>query len=126
MLGGVSGHDHPPPDEATVSVPWIGPRYRRGGVAAVAINFHAYGGLGCPVVDPPGSERQAARGKPQALRLPRRLILALAHASLDGEPLEEAPDPRRVADAWDRSAFLEAVKCVPRHPVEHADRCDAA
>jgi uracil-DNA glycosylase len=32
---------------------------------------------------------------------------------MGGRALESAPNPPAVADAWDRTAFLEAVKCAP-------------
>jgi hypothetical protein len=114
---GVPAPHHPPRDQATVSVPWIGPGYRRGGVAALGINFHDYGGLGAQWWIRRGSNDRLRQGKRKLFDYRAGSYLALAHASLDGEALEEAPDPRRVADAWDRSAFLEAVKCAPHKGV---------
>jgi hypothetical protein len=106
--------ERPPRDEAPISVPWIGPRYAEGGVAAVAINFNAYGGL--------GGQWWIRRGAIDALRAGKRkrfdyragTYLALLHACLARQQLDTEPPPATVADAWDASAFLEAVKCSPR------------
>ncbi|MGI8805440.1 MAG: hypothetical protein ACR2IN_07085 [Thermoleophilaceae bacterium] len=83
----------------------------------MAINFHDYGGLGAQWWIRRGSNDRLRQGKRKLFDYRAGSYLALAHASLDGELLEEAPDPTLVADAWDRSAFLEAVKCAPRSGV---------
>jgi hypothetical protein len=111
---GLGPSERPPRAEAPISVPWIGPRYAAGGLVAVAINFNAYGGL--------GGQWWIRRGAIDALRAGKRkpfdyrtgTYLDLIHASLAGRQLETEPPPAAVADAWEASAFVEAIKCSPR------------
>lgn len=110
---GVRGDRHPPREEAPVSVPWVGATYRPGGVAAVGINFNAYGGLGAQWWIRRGAIRDLRQGKRKRFDYRAGSYLALLQASLAGERLEAEPDRARVADAWDASAFFETIKCSP-------------
>lgn len=115
--GGIAAEHHPPREWAPISVPWIGPRYQPGGVAAVAINFHDYGGLGAQWWIRRGANDKLRQGKHGGFEYRAGTYLALVQAALAGVPLDEQPDPMRAAEAWDRCAFLEAVKCSPRSGV---------
>jgi hypothetical protein len=111
---GLGALERPPRAEAPISVPWIGPGYAAGGVVAVAINFNSYGGL--------GGQWWIRRGAIDALRAGHRkrfdyrtgTYLALIHACLAGQQLDAEPATATVADAWEASAFVEAIKCSPR------------
>ena len=105
--------EHPAPVDAAVTVPWVGSGYRPGGVVAVAINMNKYGGLGAQWWLRNGANRTLRDGRREPFGYPVGTYLGLALANLAGLPLDPAPAPSLVADAWDRSAFLEAVKCAP-------------
>jgi hypothetical protein len=99
---------------ASISVPWLGPRYRPGGIAAVGINQNDYGGLGALWWIRRGANANLRSGKRKNFDIGAGSYLALAHASRAGQPLEADVRPEQAADAWDASAFLEAIKCAPR------------
>lgn len=120
--GSVPLDERPAPVDATVSVPWVGSNYGPGGVAAVAINMNKYGGLGAQWWLRNGANRSLREGRREPFSYPVGTYLALALASLAGLPLDRDPPPSLVAEAWDHSAFLEAVKCAPMRGVGEPTR----
>jgi hypothetical protein len=117
---GVPNRHRPPRDEASISVPWIGPRYRPGGIAALAINQNAYGGLGALWWIRRGANEALRDGKRKNFDIGAGSYLAVAHDSLTGARLEKRVIPEQAADAWDGSALLEAIKCSPRWAASRA------
>lgn len=114
---GVSAEARPPRDEAPISVPWIGPRYAAGGTAAVAINFDAYGGLGGQWWVRRGANDRLRAGKRSGFDYRAGSYLAAVEAAANGGRLVEEPDPSAVAEAWEATAFMEAIKCSPYRDV---------
>jgi hypothetical protein len=110
---GVPVAAHPSPVDAAMSVPWIGAGYRRGGVVAVAINLNKYGGLGAQWWVRHEDNKRLRAGRRPVFGYRAGTYLALLHAGAGGGTLDPEPDPAAVADAWDRTAFVEAVKCSP-------------
>ena len=111
---GVPDAARPLRDRSTISVPWLGPEYHPGGIAALGINQNDYGGLGALWWIRRGANERLRSGKRKNFDIGAGSYLALMHASRAGLPLESEVTPSKAADAWDASAFLETIKCAPR------------
>ncbi len=106
----------PRPENAEVSVPWIGSSYFIDRICALAINSNRYGALGGHWWITRGHIRDLRAGiKPRGgFAYGTGSILAAIEASLHGQPLpEEPPNLDLIADAWHSTAFQESVKCAP-------------
>jgi len=113
--GAPSDVPRPPPEQAEASVPWVGRDFPRGRVCAVAINHNRYGGIGANwwVVRGHIHER-LGRGKRTLFPFRVGQYLAAVLCSAGGTtPAERELVPEAAAQAWESSAFLEAVKCSP-------------
>lgn len=110
------------PEDQRVPVPWVGPKYRKGGVLLVGINLHDYGGLAsnwwfCSAYA--RDQRDGKRGGGNHTFAYGAALYANAIlACLDGHPLTttELPEPEALAYIWDRCALTEAIKCAPATP----------
>lgn len=108
------------PDDAGISVPWIGHRYFESPVAVLGMNFNNGGGLGAHFWTCEDHQAQMKRGKRGKAGRPfaRGVMLALriVLADLDGSEIpSEEPSPRNeeLAELWERCAFLQSIKCSP-------------
>jgi hypothetical protein len=83
----------------------------------VAINQNEYGGLGALWWIARGAidNLQQGRASDRGFHLRSGWYMAAVLSALDGglAPDESELDADAAADAWQRSAFLEAVKCSP-------------
>jgi Uracil DNA glycosylase superfamily len=111
-------HRKPPPQDAGVSIPWIGERYPTSRICVVAENLVGYGGK--------AAHYDICKNKITSLKRNRRkgdrsymgwattAFVDAIDRSQRGEPLPPSlPEPREVADAYAACAFLEVVKCAP-------------
>ena len=116
----------PPREEASISVPWLGPRYRQGGIAALAINQNRYGGLGGLWWIRRGANEKLRSGKRKNFDIGAGSYLALAHASRAGQSLEAEPTPEQAADAWDAFGFPGRDQVLSSPGQQRANRRDEA
>ena len=107
------------PENAGVSLPWIGSAYFDSRVALVGMNLDNFGGLTahykiCRLHIE--ALEQGQRGKDgRAFARWAMLYLRPILASLDNQPPPSSLEVENeaLADLWQRCAFLEAVKCAP-------------
>lgn len=110
---------------AAIALPWVGPKYRPGGVAVLAMNLKDAGGLlaeygiTCRTGGDPGVSQISAleHGRVKAHRSTiayasaRAAAAALAYVA--SEPVQDITDPSELAPALEATARLQAVKCSP-------------
>jgi uracil DNA glycosylase superfamily protein len=109
---------------AGISLPWIGPTYRLGGVAVVALNLRDAGGLfveyeitcvtagEASQINSMASGRRMAHGSRMAYASARSAAAIQDWAS--GKPIRDRHDPVDLVDALNSSVRLQAVKCSPQ------------
>lgn len=109
----------PPPEEAGISLPWVGRSYGSHRVVIVAINLVGFGGLWANWEIKDGELRGLSEGRKRINRSSFAYAIgSYAHAAIrggEGRPLEDGdlPAPQQGADALEGCAFLQAVKCAP-------------
>jgi hypothetical protein len=109
-----------------ITLPWVGPRYRRGGVVLVAINLHDASGLlteyeitcssaGRP--DHPSQIGSFEAGGRKAHRSPfaygSTRSAAMLLDALAASVIKDREAPHDLIDPLERLARLQAVKCSP-------------
>lgn len=111
--------DLPPPDQAGVSVPWVGEGYAETRVCLLGINFNKDGGLDAhwrltqSVIDNLRQGRKQVHGSMFGYRA------GLAAATIAGALARPTRTPRvppvdvTSAEGWNECAFLQLVKCAP-------------
>lgn len=106
---------YPPPEQAGVSIPWVGSRYDETGICVLGINQNKYGGLGAHWWIRRGDmEERLSEGRGGRFYYGASCYIAAVEASIRGSRVpREIPPPCDVADAWLSSSFLEAIKCAP-------------
>jgi hypothetical protein len=123
--GPQSEHRHPTatePEDGAVMLPWVGPKYRPGGVAIIAINPNIAPDDPTNLLLEHGISWDQHEAKlRQNFKLNDRSPFAwksLTTAAalldyIDGRPAQTR-EPRELIDALHRTARLQAVKCVPK------------
>lgn len=109
---------------AGVALPWIGPAYRLGGVAVVALNLRDAGGL---LVEYAITCRTAGEGSQLSClaagsRMAHRSRVAYASARsagaiqdwIYGESIRDRKNPTDLVEVLDATVRLQAVKCSPQ------------
>jgi hypothetical protein len=113
-----SAETEPDFGEAAVSVPWIGPDYFEQRLCVIAINQNTYGGLGAHwwVVRGAIEDLENGRSGKRYFHLHTGMYIAalLSGLSTGATPQRDALDAAAAADAWQRCAFVEGVKCAPK------------
>jgi hypothetical protein len=107
-----------------ISLPWVGPDYRPGGVAVLGMNFHEASGLtmafqlaAYELEHLPTGRRKMTydasgyRGSMFAYRSTRSAAVLLDVA--DGKPAADHLEPAELGPALSRLARVQAVKCAP-------------
>lgn len=113
-------------NDGRITLPWIGPRYERGGVVVVAINLHNAAGLlteyaiACSSAGTPEHPSQIGSfeaGRKQAHKSPFAYgsvrTAAMLLDVLDGVPVTDRVSPLELIAPINRIARLQAVKCAP-------------
>ena len=103
----------PPREEASVSVPWVGASYRRGGLTAIGINMNAFGGLGAQWWKIRGAIRKLEGGQRVQFYFRAGAYFASVLRALAHDQPNSDPTPESAAIGWEGCSFLEAVKCSP-------------
>lgn len=116
--------DHP--EDGGISLPWIGPDYRPGGVVVLAINFNDASGLitAFDIADSDKTELSQGSFKvyyddpsyrgsdfPYCSTRSAAMLVDV----LDGQPPCDREQPSDVAPFVDRLVRLQAIKCSPRN-----------
>ena len=116
---GAAATEVPRPEEAGISLPWIGPAYSKHRVAILAINFVAYGGLWAnweiKARELHGLRAGAKKVHNSDFAYAIASYASAVIASLDDQDLEGhgLPTPEEGARALAGCSFLQAVKCAP-------------
>ena len=113
------------PEDGGISLPWIGPEYRPGGVVVLGINFNDANGLTRAYeIAPEDADEMAAgrrrvnygiheyRGSDFPYRSTRSAALLVDF--LAGIPVTDREDPEAVARYVYQILRLQAIKCSPR------------
>ncbi len=126
---------------AGVTLPWIGPEYREGGVAVILINLRDAGGLlaeyeiTCETSGGGSQLNELAAGKRRALG--SRVAYASARSAaaiqdwIAGDEICDRDEPRELVSVLKSTVRLQAVKCSPQDSgrssptPEMADNCPA-
>lgn len=114
------------PEDGNISLPWVGPRYRAGGVLILGMNFNDASGLaaGFQLADgdlkalSEGDRRvsygiEGYRGTMFPYRSTRSASLVMSH--LRGEHPVDRDAPEEVAEALNDVVRLQTIKCSPRN-----------
>jgi len=109
---------------AGVTLPWIGPEYREGGVAVLLINLRDAGGLfaeyeiTCETSGEGSQLNELAAGKRKALGSRAAYGSARSAAAIQdwiaGDEICDREDPRELVPALKSTVRLQAVKCSPQ------------
>ena len=113
------------PEDGGISLPWIGPEYRPGGVVVLGINFNDANGLTRAYeIAPEDADEMAAgrrrvnygiqeyRGSDFPYRSTRSAALLVDY--LDRMAITDREDPEAIAPYVYRILRLQAIKCSPR------------
>lgn len=113
------------PEDGGISLPWIGPEYRPGGVVVLGINLNDANGLTRAYeINPEDAHELTAgrrrvnygvpayRGSDFPYRSTRSAALLADY--LDGARITDREDPVAVAPFIDRILRLQSIKCSPR------------
>lgn len=117
------GQFDPASQKGCMILPWVGPRYRRGGVAVLGMNLR-YAGADWEfameyriVGDPKWGQEPALRAGKRAhgsyWSTGTMRDVAAVHRSWRGEPNVDTRTPSDLADALLESVRVQAVKCSP-------------